>query len=313
MLNRRFLRIKALQALYSFSQEENPDVAQYRRRLLSGLDKTYELYLFLMEFPIQLKQFFEDELALEKGKYIPSEKQIQLLEQLINNKAVQSLEQNAAFQNELSKYKIGWSGHQDLMRKIWIELKAHPLFLAYLKNETQTFKTDKTFIADLMEWLIAEFELFESFVEDKYVNWEDDQVLVVKTIQKTIQGLTEKAGSVIPAKHKEEEEDIKFLKDLFDLCIQHSDELMKLISEKTKNWDQDRIAVVDLILMKMAICEVLHFPFIPVKVSINEYLELAKLYSTPNSHGFINGVLDKVQIELRKNNRINKLGRGLVD
>lgn len=313
MLNRRFLRIKALQALYSYSQEENPDSAIYRRRLLSGLEKTYELYLFLMTFPIELKRFFEDELALEKGKYIPSDKQLQTLELLINNKAIQHLEQNVAFQNEINKYKISWNGHQDLMRKIWMEFKVHPMFTEYLKNETHSFKTDKTLLADLTEWLIAEVELFESFLEDKYVNWEDDQVLVLKTIQKTYQGMSAGSNTILPAKHKDEEEDIKFLKDLFDLCIQHSDELMKLISDKTKNWDQDRIAVVDLILMKMAVCEVLYFPFIPVKVSINEYLELAKLYSTPNSHGFINGVLDKVQIELRKNNRINKLGRGLVD
>jgi N utilization substance protein B len=150
-------------------------------------------------------------------------------------------------------------------------------------------------------------------VEDKYLNWDDDQILVLKTVAKTIQGIAENTKSILPAKHKDEEEDIKFLKDLFDLCVQHQDELMNLVAVKTKNWDQDRIAVVDLILMKMAICEVLYFPFIPVKVSINEYLELAKLYSTPNSHGFINGILDKVQLDLNQAGRINKLGRGLVN
>ncbi|MFY8190829.1 MAG: transcription antitermination factor NusB [Bacteroidia bacterium] len=199
------------------------------------------------------------------------------------------------------------------MRKVWMELKVHPLFTSYIETSPASLKSDKAFLANLMEWLIAEFELFESFVEDKYLNWDDDQILILKTIQKTISGISESTKNILPDKHKDEEEDIKFLKDLFDLCVQHQSELMKLIADKTKNWDQDRIAVVDLILMKMAICEVLYFPFIPVKVSINEYLELAKLYSTPNSHGFINGILDKVQLDLKHSDRIKKLGRGLVN
>lgn len=313
MLNRRFLRIKALQALYSYTQEEKPDATAYRKRLLAGLEKTYELYLFLLVFPVEFKAFIVDELALEKSKYIPSDKQLLILQQIIDNRAIGILEQNITFQNELTKNKISWSGHQDLMRKIWMELKVHPLFTSYIEAAPQSLKSDKSFLIHLMEWLIAEFELFESFVEDKYLNWDDDQILVLKTVAKTIQGIAENTKSILPAKHKDEEEDIKFLKDLFDLCVQHQDELMNLVAVKTKNWDQDRIAVVDLILMKMAICEVLYFPFIPVKVSINEYLELAKLYSTPNSHGFINGILDKVQLDLNQAGRINKLGRGLVN
>ena len=313
MLNRRFLRIKALQALYSFAQEENPDAVAYRKRLLAGLEKTYELYLFLMAFPIEFKSFILDELALEKNKYIPSDKQSQILQIIIDNKAIGILENHIGFQNELTKNKISWTGHQDLMRKIWMDLKIHPLFTSYIETSTPTLKSDKTFLIHFMEWLIAEFELFESFMEDKYLNWDDDQILILKTVSKTLQGLSENAKSILPDKHKDEEEDIKFLKDLFDLCVQNQQELMNLIAVKTKNWDQDRIAVVDLILMKMALCEVLYFPFIPVKVSINEYLELAKLYSTPNSHGFINGILDKVQLDLNRDGKINKLGRGLVN
>ena len=313
MLNRRFLRIKALQALYSFAQEENPDAAAYRKRLLAGLEKTYELYLFLMAFPIEFKSFILDELALEKNKYIPSDKQSQILQLIIDNKAIGILENHIGFQNELTKNKISWTGHQDLMRKIWMDLKIHPLFISYIETSKPSLKSDKTFLIHLMEWLIAEFELFESFMEDKYLNWDDDQILILKTVSKTLQGLSENAKSILPDKHKDEEEDIKFLKDLFDLCVQNQQELMNLIAVKTKNWDQDRIAVVDLILMKMALCEVLYFPFIPVKVSINEYLELAKLYSTPNSHGFINGILDKVQLDLNRDGKINKLGRGLVN
>lgn len=313
MLNRRFLRIKAFQALYSFSREERADANAFRRRLLSGLEKTYELYLFLLSFGPEFKQFLVQEFEMEKAKFIPSDMMKEKYKLLIGNRAILILENSVSFNEALKTNKVQWSNHQDLFRQIWNELKNHPMVLDYEKLGKYTLETDKAFLGNLLEWLIAEFELFESFVEDRYANWEDDQVLVLKTLQKNLQFIKENSNKVLPEKHKDEEEDIKFLKDLFDFCVQHNDELMNLIGAKTKNWDQDRIALVDLILMKMALCELLYFPFIPVKVTINEYLELAKLYSTPNSHSFINGVLDKVQIDLRKENKILKLGRGLVD
>jgi N utilization substance protein B len=313
MLNRRFLRIKAFQALYSYSREEGADAAAYRRKLLSGLDKTYELYLFLLAFLPEFRSFLAQELEIEKGKFIPSSEQIKLLQVLSDNKVIAILDNSPAFTEALKLNKVSWSGSHDLFRQIWQELRNHAMVQNYLKAGQYDLANDKLLVAGILEWLSAEFELFEAFVEERYLNWEDDQVLVIVTLQKTIQGLKENSSKVLPDKHKDEKEDIKFLKDLFDLSIQHDEELMQLIAAKTKNWDQDRIALVDLILMKMALCEVMYFSFIPVKVSINEYLELAKLYSTPNSHGFINGVLDKVQIELRKDNRIQKMGRGLVD
>jgi N utilization substance protein B len=313
MLNRRFLRIKAFQALYSFSREEHGDAIAYRRRLLSGLEKTYELYLFLLSFGQEFRQFLVQEFEMEKAKFIPSDVLKEKYRLMIDNRAILILENSVSFNEALKSNKVQWTNHQDLFRQIWNELKNHPMILNYEKLDKYTLETDKALLGNMLEWLIAEFELFDSFVEDRYANWEDDQVLVLKTLQKNMQFIKENSNKVLPEKHKDEEEDIKFLKDLFDLCVQHDEELMILIAAKTKNWDQDRIALVDLILMKMTLCELLYFPFIPLKVSINEYLELAKLYSTPNSHGFINGVLDKVQIDLRKDNKILKLGRGLVD
>ena len=131
-------------------------------------------------------------------------------------------------------------------------------------------------------------------------------------VLKTIDQLKDNSNVPLhPFQH--EKEVLEFMKDLLKLTVQHNDTLTELIASKTQNWDADRIAYSDMLLMKMALCEIVYFPYIPVKVSINEYLELAKLYSTPQSHGFINGVLDKIQLELRKQNKIQKLGRGLVE
>lgn len=313
MLNRRFLRVKAFQALYSYSREEGANAAACRKQLLTGLDKTYELYLFLLSFGVEFKSFLNQELDAEKAKYIPSTDQISLIQRLINNQAVLVIENNPAFNKALKDYKVLWHNHNDLLRQIWIELKGHDLLKSYIQIESPTLNDDKNFLAGILEWLCADLELFESFMEERFVNWEDDQVLVLTTLQRTLQMLKQNSVNILPEKHKDEEEDLKFVKQLFDECVQNDQELIALISAKTQNWDQDRIALVDMILMKMALCEVLYFPYIPLKVSINEYLELAKLYSTPNSHGFINGVLDKVQIDLKNDNKINKLGRGLVN
>ncbi len=313
MLNRRFLRVKAFQALYSYSREEGANAAACRKQLLTGLDKTYELYLFLLSFGVEFKSFLNQELDAEKAKYIPSTDQISLIQRLINNQAVLVIENNPAFNKALKDYKVLWHNHNDLLRQIWIELKGHDLLKSYIQIESPTLNDDKNFLAGILEWLCVDLELFESFMEERFVNWEDDQVLVLTTLQRTLQMLKQNSVNILPEKHKDEEEDLKFVKQLFDECVQNDQELIALISAKTQNWDQDRIALVDMILMKMALCEVLYFPYIPLKVSINEYLELAKLYSTPNSHGFINGVLDKVQIDLNNDNKINKLGRGLVN
>ena len=313
MLNRRFLRIKAFQALYGFSREGGSNNAAYRKRMLDGLDKTFELYLFLLSFPQEFNNFLITELEGEKEKYYPSEEQKTLLQILSKNKVIHVVENNIAFKAAFKDSKLIWDNKFDLFRQIWSELKVHELFLKYLKTPDHSLADDKALVLGLTEWVCSESDAFEAYVEDRFSNWEDDQVLVLTTLQKTIQMLKETSSKILPEKHKDEEEDLGFVKSLFDLCIQNDSEFMQLIASKTQNWDQDRIALVDLILMKMALCEVIHFPYIPIKVSINEYLELAKLYSTPNSHGFINGILDKVQQELRKESKINKLGRGLVD
>lgn len=313
MLNRRFLRVKAFQALYSFSQEERADPILYRRKLLDSLDKTYKLYLFMLSFPVELKFYLQTNLEIQQAKFIRSDKSIHLLQALLNNKLIACIEKNIEF-NEKSKSVMPlWSNSNEFFKNILTELRNHPAIQEYGTKETHSYQEDKIILGTIYELLFAESELFGSYVEELFYNWEDDQVLVLTTLQKTINAIKDESSSFLVPMHIDEEEDLKFLKNIFDLTLQNNAELQELISLKTQNWDQDRIAVVDMVLMKMALCEVLYFPFIPVKVTINEYLELAKLYSTPNSHGFINGILDKIQLDLRKENRIQKMGRGLVE
>lgn len=313
MLNRRFLRIKVFQSLYGFAQEEKPLAHLYKRAMLSNLEKTYELYLFTLSFPLELKFFVEQELEVQKAKYFPLENLIRPLEALKNNKVIALMDQNLQFQEAIKKVKPRWVESLDFSKKIFNELKALPFFQEYIAKTSPTFTEDKAFLITMFEQLFSDSEQYESYMEEAFVNWEDDQVLVLTSLQKMFNQLKEAKPEFLIDAHKDEDEDLKFMKDLFDLTIEHQSMFNEYINSKTQNWDQDRIALVDILLMRMALCEILFFPFVPVKVSINEYLELAKLYSTPNSHGFINGVLDKIQMQLKKDNKINKMGRGLME
>ena len=238
---------------------------------------------------------------------------IRPLEALKNNKVIALMDQNLQFQEAIKKVKPRWVESLDFSKKIFNELKALPFFQEYIAKTSPTFTEDKAFLITMFEQLFSDSEQYESYMEEAFVNWEDDQVLVLTSLQKMFNQLKEAKPEFLIDAHKDEDEDLKFMKDLFDLTIEHQSMFNEYINSKTQNWDQDRIALVDILLMRMALCEILFFPFVPVKVSINEYLELAKLYSTPNSHGFINGVLDKIQMQLKKDDKINKMGRGLKE
>jgi N utilization substance protein B len=314
MFNRRFLRIKVFQALYAFYQDDEGSRYTHEKNLLKSLDKSYDLFLFLLAFPTEFKFYISKELDIQTSKHFPIQNTIAPLQALMNNKAIDLLEQNEFLTQRLKNIRSKWSNTEELYKNIFNEIRESETMLNYLAVKEHSFADDKKILGEIFEMLIGDSEYFNQFVEEQFLNWEDDQVTITITLLKTIQGLKENnLSDFIDKLNSGDDEDQKFMKDLYHLTIENDEELLKLIADKTKNWEADRIAMVDMLMMKMALCEILKFPHVPVKVSINEYLELAKLYSTPNSHGFINGVLDKIHLDLKKNNQIEKLGRGLVE
>jgi N utilization substance protein B len=285
MFNRRFLRIKVLQALYAYHQDENPNRTTHERAMLKSLDRAYELYIYLLSLPAEFRFYIDKELEKQTTKYFPTDEIITPLQALHNNQCIALLEKSDVINGKMRDLKLKWTGTTDLFKNSWADLKKNEAFLSYSKNPNHGFNEDRKILSEIFQIFIAESELFEQYMEEQFMNWEDDQVLVTNALLKSISVMKEDGSG--------------------DYIITES----KVSSDE----ETDRIAVVDFLLMKMALCEIMSFPHIPIKVSINEYLELAKLYSTPNSHGFINGVLDKVQIDLKKDNRINKQGRGLVE
>lgn len=310
MLNRRFLRIKTFQALYAWNKDKDSNKTLYESNLFKSLDKTYELYIFLLSFAIEFSFFINKELEAQHTKHIPKSDLINLLKVFDKNLAMKELAGSPRLDAEIKALKIKWNGNTIFFRNIFNELKESEIFS---KFNSANIEDDKAILIAIYEQLVAQSDLFNSFVEERYIAWEDDMTLTVLTLQKTIANIKTDSDNFLIKFSASDSEDIKFMKHLFRQTIENEEELTKLIAIKTQNWDTDRIASVDMMLMKMTISEILYFSEIPVKVSINEYMEIAKLYSSPNSFGFINGILDKIQLDLREQNKINKLGRGLLE
>ncbi|MGI4805903.1 MAG: transcription antitermination factor NusB [Janthinobacterium lividum] len=315
MLNRRQLRVKVLQSLYAYNQSENREINAHEKLLLQSVDKVFEMYIWMLSLIDEVTQYASIDAEDRANLHLPTEADLTPNLKILENKFIVSLLQNPEYLAGLKKYKVDWSFDPELARAIFYALKEAPEYQTYLENEADTIQTDKDIIKFIFKKLILKSPTAEQFFEERFLSWPVDRDTLQAMIAKTFKNFShEEAG-----KNKLAElsldwmEDREFLVTLFQQTIRYDKEYQQLIGDKTQNWEAERIAMMDTMLMKMAICEFMGFPSIPVKVTINEYLEISKEFSTPKSNSFINGILDKVLFDLKSNNKIRKSGRGLVD
>lgn len=319
MLSRRQLRIKVLQALYAFfqSKENRIDIAE--KQLLKSIEKLYELYIFQLSFILEVFEFSEKRIGEAKNKFLPTESDLNPNTKFINNKFLKQLSENKDLLKKINDLKISWLDEENLIRKIFLKISESNKYKDYMSSSDNSYNADKEIVIKLMKKEISENEVLKNYYEDRSIYWVDDYYTVTMLIIKTIKLFQEDWDEFVPlpliykTSDKENNEDRKFIIELFRKTIIHSQEYEQLIDKKTKNWELDRIAIMDIILIKMALAELLEFPNIPVKVTMNEYIELSKLFSTPKSKIFVNGILDKLIVDLNKKNIINKTGRGLME
>ncbi len=314
MLFRRFLRIKTFQALYAYKQDQSSSRAVAQKNLVKSLDKAYDVYIFLLSFIIEFKFFLGKEIEIQENKHIPQPEQLAFIKAIHDNGAIAMFENDLNLQEKIKASKFDWSKSSDFFRQIFTEIKELETLAAATKDGDFSIFAEKQILLEIVESLVADSEVFNDYMEQQFINWEDDDVMALMAFQKTLSTIKQnKQPEILNGFYNDKFEDTNFVSDLFFKTLEHEDHLTELISSKTQNWDADRIATVDMLLMKMAMCEITLFSQIPVKLSINEYLEIAKIYSSPNSHTFMNGVLDKIQLDLRKEDKINKTGRGLME
>lgn len=311
MLSRRNIRIKVMQTLYSMNRDAALTLDTAKRQFYRSIELSYNTYLLNVIQFMKVAEYAKKDAAIRKTKHLPTEEDINFIPKLRNNPIVNAISDNERFIRYVKNRKLVARLDNAITRKLYNEFAKTEEYKAYLAQSDSQFKDHQKILLELYKF-IAKSELFGEFMDDFTPCWEDDQSLVVGTMKKTIKGLPRNQEfflDFLPDKETTEE----FGEDLMYRLVHKDDELLQIIEPKLKNWEADRVAIIDMIILKMALCELLYFPTIPTKVTINEYIDLSKMYSTPKSKSFINGVLDRLLKELKKQGKINKEGRGLID
>ena len=318
MLYRRHLRIKVLQALYTWYTTGSDDLTKGEKLLLQSVNKLYELFIYQLSFLVEVKRFAEVRMEENKSKFYPTEDDLDPNTKFINNKVIKLLEENLDFQRKESAYKINWADETDIVRKFYGNLKNKDLYAQYMNDKRSTFELDKKLFLKIVDQLLPDFDLLKSFYEEKSVYFTDGYDLVILLLIKyfdTVEpDFTENTAlpGIFKPSVRENDEDQDFLKELYRKTILQDAETTEIIKAKTINWEYDRIPLMDIILLKMAIVELKEMETIPVKVTLNEYIELARYFSSAKSKTFVNGVLDKLIREFKAEGKIKKVGRGLI-
>lgn len=314
MLNRRHIRVKVMQSIYAMHQNGSDSIEKEEKFLLYSIDSILDLYLIMLSSLIEIAK--KEVVFLEKSsqKHLATPEERNPNKKFINNSIFEILGENNSLRIALENRKIdNWYLNDDYIILLLNEIKQSELYQKYMSNRVNTFEEDKQFILDVFTELIVPNEKLYDYLEDHKLTWIDDIPLVNTQIMKQLKQMksADDDSFRVPKLFKDQE-DKEFVTHLFRKTILNETELAKEYIDKTPNWDTERIAEIDTIVLKMAICEFLKFPSIPIKVTINEYLEIAKEYSTPKSSIFINGILDNLVKEFEANKKINKIGRGLM-
>ncbi|MEO2080790.1 MAG: transcription antitermination factor NusB [Leeuwenhoekiella sp.] len=315
MLNRRHIRVKVMQALYALHQSENPDLLKEEKFLNASTAQMYDLYLILIDLLVEIHAHAKDILERSQQKMLATESEKNPNLKFVNNPVLIKLSENELLQKELKKAKLNnWRLDSEYVVLLYNALLESDFYADYMASASTDFKQDRDFVIDFFTEIVAPNDKLYDYLEDYRLTWVDDLPVVNTTIVKRLGKLKPNSpeSTILPKLYKDEE-DRQFAKDLLLRTARNDEEYEAEILGNTPNWDQDRIAALDKILIKMALCEFLRFSSIPVKVTINEYLELSKEYSTPKSSIFVNGVLDRLVKKYKKDNRLNKAGRGLIE
>ena len=311
MLSRRNVRIKVMQLLYSLSSDEKLTPSVLTQLYKRGVDKSFELLLFTLYLLMRISRIALEEEEKRKKKLLPKEEDRNFTPKLYENELIASLEASDILSKTIDKKGFSTKVDTDVLREIYRKFSKTEEYKNYLNSKSDT-KAHMKALLDLFRFL-RKNEIFTELLEDHYSNFEDDKSLIVGSVKRVLKELPDSEGDVLSTHYPDDETWKEFGLNLLELTVEKDHEITELINPVLENWDAERLATLDTILLKMALCEMLHFPSIPTKVTINEYLEVAKNYSTAKSKDFINGILDKLLTDLTASGKIVKKGRGLVD
>lgn len=312
MVSRRYLRIKTMQALYAYNANPKANVSSAETDLLKSVRSCYALFLWLFALLPEIAFYRTKKLDSLKEKYNPTAEDLNPNTKFVNNAVIRQIENNKELQILWPKYHILWEDETDLIAKLFHEIEQLPDYEVYMADRENDYQEDKKFVLTVIEKVFAENDLLHWYLGEKNTHWIDDYDEAMMMLYQNVKEFKESKGDEcrIDSLYKSNEDEL-FCKQLFRKTIEHAAEYTQMIEEKLQNWELERVINLDMLLMQMALVELLEFPQIPIKVTLNEYIELAKWYSSDKSKVFVNGILDRLIVDLRDNGRIVKTGRGL--
>mgnify|MGYP000111778117 FL=1 len=314
MLNRRHLRIKVLQMLYTFyNQKESMDLKTANNKLLESVDLMYDLYLYLLLTFQEVKNASLSKMEDRANKLRPTFEDLNPNRKFVDNSIVESITNSNPFQDLCQRRNVNWKSdeRQEIFRKLFIEIEKSEVYFEHMEAIENDFSNAKNFLVQLFRNEIANSPLVYNFFEEEEIRWMDDIDLACSMVIKTIKNTKDEGPFEFLPLYKDNDDEKEFITTLLKQTVAIDQESEKMIAELADNWELDRIAKMDVLLLKMAFAELQSFESIPTKVTINEYLEISKYYSTPKSNVFINGILDKSLKKMTKDKKIVKTGRGL--
>lgn len=313
MLSRRLLRIKVVQLLYAYFQTDSGSVDKLEKELFHSINKAYELYHYLLLLILDVSIYAESRIELKRQKRVPTFEDLNPSTRFIENRVIQQIRENNALNRYLGNLGLSWVNYPELVKKVYLAMLDRDYYNRYLSAPTCSYEDDKRLIVKIYEEEIAGTELLYQILEEQSIYWNDDVEFVISMIIKTLRKMKPNDGPEMPLMELyKNEEDRDFTRELFRKSIIRSKELRQIVDQHTKNWDVERIAFMDILIMQVALTEIIEFSAIPTKVSLNEYIEIAKFYSTEKSGIFVNGILDRIVSKFREDKVFVKKGRGLI-
>ncbi len=312
MLSRRLLRIKALKALYAHLQNESDNLIASEKSMLGSIDKAYDLYFQMLLLPVEVARYAEARQEMAKEKKLPTYEDLNPNRKFVDNAVITLIANSDSVNDYAARRKLSWSNSPEVIKSIYASLLESESYKSYMTNQESTLKGDVAFLENFFVKDMQNSEVLDEALEDLSIMWDNDLSFVLPLIARTLSSIRPSHTELkVMPKYKSDEE-LEFVRTLFQKSLINYNKNQAYIEKFTSNWDLERIVFMDNMIMNMAMTELISFPSVPIKVTMDEYIEISKAYSTPGSSTFINGVLDRVVNDLTAEGAINKSGRGLI-
>ncbi|MBP3317334.1 MAG: transcription antitermination protein NusB [Alistipes sp.] len=312
MLSRRLLRVKAVKALYTHLKSDADSLMASEKTLIESVNKTYDLYFHMLGLVVELARYAEQRQEAAKQKKLPTQEDLNPNRKFVDNAVINLIANSDSVNDYLAARKLSWAQYPELIKTLFNQLEQTDYYQQYMLSQERSFKEDLALVTNFYVNELEESEALESVLDEQSILWNDDLGFALIMVTRTLSNIRSSHQEVKVLPKFKSEDDFEFVKELFTKSVINFDDSLAYIEKATSNWDVERLAFMDNLIMATAITEFVTFPSIPVKVTLDEYIEISKYYSTPGSGTFINGVLDKILASLTADGKINKSGRGLL-